>query len=103
MGYHIAQTTAEVSAFSGQNITWPFPTHRPDSYSLRVNQGITDHIGIGASVLSALLPEEGGSTHNRFLWIHDVRGRRLYEERCSCGISADVWTRAEGSESLHQD
>ena len=29
LGYHIARTTAEVTAFSGQSISWPFPMHLP--------------------------------------------------------------------------
>jgi hypothetical protein len=46
--------------------------HRPDSYSFRVNQGISDHVGVGASVLDLLLPEEGGAAHNRFIsaWLN---------------------------------
>ena len=67
LGYHIARTTAEVTAFSGQSISWPFPMHPPDSYSVRVNQGISDHVGVGASVLNVLLPEDGGASHNRFI------------------------------------
>lgn len=67
LGYHIARTTAEVTAFSGQSNSWPFPMHHPDSYSFRVNQGINDHVGIGASALNVLLPEDVGASHNRFL------------------------------------
>jgi hypothetical protein len=67
LGYHVGRTAAEVTAFSGQSISWPFPMHVPDSYSVRVNQSISNHIGVGASVLSALLPEDGIASHSRFI------------------------------------
>ena len=66
--YRIARTTAEFTAFSGQNITQPFPLHRPDSYAVRVNQDIDGHIGVGASYADVLLPDDtGGTEHNQFI------------------------------------
>jgi hypothetical protein len=66
--YQLARTTIEATAFSGHNIVWPLPLHRPDSYSFRVNQNIDDHLGIGASYADVLLPgDDGGLEHNRFV------------------------------------
>ncbi len=90
--YHLARTTLEATAFSGRNISWPFPLHSPDSYGLRVNQGLDDHVTVGASYADALLPDDaGGAEHNRFLsaWLttsHQIHGDTLK--------SAFVWGQA---------
>lgn len=75
LGYEVGRTTAEATAFSGQSTSWPLPMHGPDSYSLRVNQGLSDHVGVGASVLDVLLQEEGGGAHKRFIsaWLTTTR------------------------------
>lgn len=66
--YQIARMTVEATAFSGQNISWPFPLYRPDSYSLRVNQKFDDHVSVGASYADALLPDDaGGAERNQFI------------------------------------
>jgi hypothetical protein len=81
--YKNGPTTLEATAFSGQNITWPFPMHRPDSYGLRVNQSLGDHVGVGASYADALLSlDAGGAEHNRFIsaWLttsHQFHGDSL--------------------------
>ncbi len=81
--YQRGPTTLEATGFSGQNITWPFPMHRPDSYGLRVNQGLGDHVSVGASYADALLPlDAGGEEHNRFIsaWLttsHQFHGDSL--------------------------
>ena len=81
--YQNGPTTLEATAFSGQNVTWPFPMHRPDSYGLRVNQGLGDHVSVGASYADALLPlDAGGVEHNRFIsaWLttsHQFHGDSL--------------------------
>lgn len=68
IGYQMGGTTVEATAFSGAEISWPLPLHRPDSYGFRINQGIGEHLGIGASYANAFLPDEaGGGTHNRFV------------------------------------
>lgn len=68
IGYQFARTKIEATAFSGQDIVWPLPLHSPDSYSVRVNQNIDDHLSFGASYADALLPEDaGGSEHNHFV------------------------------------
>jgi hypothetical protein len=68
VAYKNAGTTVETTVFSGQNIRWPFPMHRPDSYGLRVNQSINDQISVGTSYADALLPDDaGGAEHNRFI------------------------------------
>ena len=67
IAYRVARTTAEVTAFSGQNVSWPFPMHHADSYSIRVNQDVGEHVTVGASALDALLPADGGASHNRFI------------------------------------
>ena len=66
--YRIERTTAEFTAFSGQSITQPFPLHRPDSYAVRLNQDIDDHVRVGASYADVLLPDDiGGTEHNQFI------------------------------------
>lgn len=66
--YKIARTSFEVTGFSGQSISWPIPLHRLDSYGVRFNQGIDDHVSVGASYADALLPDDtGGGTHNQFM------------------------------------
>ena len=83
IGYQIARTTVEFTAFSGQNITWPFPLHNPDSYSFRLNQDIDDHVRVGASYANALLPDDtGGAEHNQIIaaWLttsHRIHGNTL--------------------------
>jgi hypothetical protein len=76
--YQVARTTLEVTGFSGQNITRPFPIHRLDSYGVRVNQDLDDHIRVGASFADALLPDDtGGAQHNQFIagWLTTSHGR----------------------------
>lgn len=81
--YQFARTTFEATGFSGQDISWPVPLHSPDSYGLRVNQGIDDHLSVGASYADALLPNDaGGLEHNRFIsaWLttsHVIDGNTL--------------------------
>jgi hypothetical protein len=66
--YQTGATTLEATAFSGQNITWPFPMHNPDSYGVRVNQSLGEHVSVGASYADALLPlDAGGAEHNQFI------------------------------------
>jgi hypothetical protein len=87
--YRNGPTTLEATAFSGQTITRPFPMHRPDSYGLRVEQSLGDHVSLGASYADALLPlDAGGAEHNRFLsaWMtttHRPHGDSL--------MSAFIW------------
>ena len=99
--YQIAHTTVEFTAFSGQTITWPLPLHGPDSYAVRVSQGIGDHVRAGASYADALLPDDaGGAEHNQLIsgWLtasHQLRGGSLK--------SALVWgsSRAGGGPFLN--
>ena len=66
--YQSARTTTEVTAFSGQGVSWPLPLHRPDSYSVRVNQGINDHFSVGASYANTLVPDgAGGVERTQFI------------------------------------
>lgn len=66
--YQIARTSFEATAFSGKDIVWPLPLHGPDSYSVRVNQQLDDHLSLGASYADVLLPrEKGGAEHNQFV------------------------------------
>jgi hypothetical protein len=72
VGYRIAHTTIEATAFSGRDISGPFPMHSPDSYGVRVNQDLSNHVGVGASYADALLSNDaGGDEHNQFiaLWL----------------------------------
>jgi hypothetical protein len=81
--YQIARTSIEATAFSGHDLSWPFPLHSPDSYGVRVNQGINDHVGVGASYADALLPDDvGRGEHNQFIsaWLttsHVIAGNTL--------------------------
>jgi hypothetical protein len=97
LGYHVARTTAEVTAFSGQSVSWPFPMHLPDCYSVRVNQRISDRVGVGASVLSALLPEDVGASRNRIIsaWLttSHVIGRDTLK-------SSSIWGHVRDGEQL---
>ena len=83
VAYGNAGTTVEATVFSGQNIRWPFPMHKPDSYGLRVKQSINDQISVGASYADGLLPDDaGGAQHNRFIsaWLttsHQLHGNSL--------------------------
>ena len=76
--YQVARTTFEITGFSGQGVTWPFPIHRLDSYGVRVNQDLDDHVRVGASFADALLPDDaGGGQHNQFIsaWLTTSHGR----------------------------
>ena len=75
--YQVARTSFEVTGFSGQSISWPFPLHRLDSYGVRLNQGIDDHVSVGASYADARLPDDsGGGSHNQFMsaWLTTSHG-----------------------------
>ena len=66
--YQLDRTTIEGTVFSGKDIVWPLPLHRPDSFGVRVNQNIDNHLALGASYADALLPQDtGGAEHNRFI------------------------------------
>lgn len=79
--YRIARTTAEFTAFSGQNITSPFPLHRPDSYAVRLNQDIDGHVGVGASFADVLLPgDTGGAEHNQFISAWLTTTHKIHED-----------------------
>ena len=68
IGYQIAHTTVEATAFSGQGVSWPLPLHSPDSYGVRLNQDVDDHVSVGASFADVLLPDDvGGAEHNQFI------------------------------------
>jgi hypothetical protein len=81
--YQFARTTLEATAFSGQNISWPFPLHGPDSFGARMNQGLDDHVSVGASYADVLLPDAaGGAEHTQFTsaWLttsHQIHGNSL--------------------------
>jgi hypothetical protein len=87
--YRTGRTTLEATAFSGQTITRPFPTHRPDSYGLRVNQSFGDDVSLGASYADALLPlDAGGAEHNRFASAWMTTSHRLHGDSLT---SAFIW------------
>ncbi len=66
--YQIAGTSIEATAFSGRDLSWPFPLHGPDSYGVRVIQTISDQVALGASYADALLSDDaGGEEHNQFI------------------------------------
>ena len=93
--YRFGRTTLAATAFSGQDIRWPFPLHGPDSYGVRVTQVIDDHLGVGASYADVLSPNDaGGSEHNHFVsaWLttsHRIGGATLK--------SSFIWGQARDS------
>ncbi|WP_309607033.1 hypothetical protein [Phenylobacterium sp.] len=75
--YQVAHTTFEVTGFSGKGITRPFPIHRLDSYGVRVNRDIRDHVRVGASFADVLVPDDAGvGEHNQFVaaWLTTSHG-----------------------------
>ena len=68
IAYRNSGTTVEATGFSGHAISWPFPLHKVDSYSVRVTQKIDDHVLIGASYADVLSPDDaGGAEHEKFM------------------------------------
>ena len=68
IAYRNSGTTVEATGFSGHAISWPFPLHKVDSYSVRVTQKIDDHVLIGASYADVLSPDDaGGAEHEKFV------------------------------------
>ena len=87
--YRIARTTIEITAFSGKDISWPFPLHDPDSFGVRLNQGIVDHVILGASYGDILLPEDvGDSIHHRSLSVWLTTSHQVGENTVK---SAMIW------------
>lgn len=80
IAYRNSGTTVEATGFSGHAISWPFPLHKVDSYSVRLTQKIDDHVLIGASYADVLSPDNtGGGEHEKFMtgWLattHKVDG-----------------------------
>lgn len=83
VAYGNAGTAVEATVFSGHDVRWPLPMHRPDSYGLRVNHSFNDQIRVGASYADGLLPDDArGAEHNRFIsaWLttsHQFHGNSL--------------------------
>lgn len=81
--YRNAGTALEMTAFSGQGVSWPLPLHRPDSYGLRINQAVGEHVTLGASYAHVLVADDvSGTRHTRFAaaWLAastSVRGNPL--------------------------
>ena len=83
VAYRNGGTTVEATGFSGQAISWPFPLHKVDSYSVRVTHKIDNHVLIGASYADVLSPDDaGGAEHEKFItgWLattHKLGGATL--------------------------
>ena len=83
VAYRNSGTTVEATGFSGHAITWPFPLHKIDSFSIRVIHNIDDHVLIGASYANVLSPDDaGGAEHEKFMtgWLattHNLDGATL--------------------------
>jgi hypothetical protein len=72
VGYRLRRTFIEATRFSGKSVKWPLPLHHPDSFGVRVTQGIDDHSDLGASYADVLTPDDaGGAQHERFVsaWV----------------------------------
>jgi hypothetical protein len=68
LAYQAGRTSAEITAFSGQAISRPFPMHRLDSYGLRLIRDIDDHVRVGASYADVLEADDAGALeHDRFV------------------------------------
>lgn len=68
VGYRSHRTFIEATRFSGKSVKWPLPLHHPDSFGVRVTQGIDDHSDVGASYADVLTPDDaGGAQHERFV------------------------------------
>lgn len=68
VAYRNSGTTVEATGFSGHAISWPFPLHKVDSYSVRVIHKIDNHVLIGGSYADVLSPDEaGGAEHEKFV------------------------------------
>ena len=83
VAYRNSGTTVEATGFSGHAISWPFPLHKVDSYSVRVTQKIDDHVLIGASYADVLSSNDiAGAEHEKFItgWLattHKLGGATL--------------------------
>ena len=72
VAYRTGATTFEATAFSGSEISWPFPLHGPDSFALRLNHDLFNGVTVGASFADVLLATGTGSEeHDQFsaAWI----------------------------------
>ena len=68
VGLRLRRTFIEATRFSGKAVKWPLPLHHPDSFGVRVTQGIDDHSELGASYADVLTPDDaGGAQHERFV------------------------------------
>jgi hypothetical protein len=83
VAYRNSGTTLEATGFSGHGVSWPFPLHKVDSYSVRLTQKINDHVLLGASYADVLSPDDtGGAEHEKFVtgWLattHQLDGATL--------------------------
>lgn len=97
----LGRTTLEATAFSGQDISWPFPLHGPDSFAVRVSQDIDGHVGVGASYADALLPSDaGGDEHNQFISAWLTTSHRI---GASTLKSAFIWGHVSAAQSPRRD
>ena len=84
LSYRRGPTTIEMTAFSGKGVSWPLPLHESDSWAVRINQTIGEHLGLGVSFADVLVSDDlGGVEHERFAaaWLagsHEIGGGHLY-------------------------
>ena len=96
--YRTRRWEMEFTGFSGRSISRPFPLHGVDSYAVRLNHDINDHLRIGASYVDALLADDAGiGRHNQFAsgWLatsHPYRGGELK--------TAFVWGATRGANGV---
>ena len=101
LAYRNGGTAVEVTAFSGHGVSWPLPLHRPDSYGVRVNQALGDHVTLGASYADVLLADDaGGAQHTVFAsaWLTaspSVRGNPL--------TASLIWARSRTAQEAAQN
>ena len=101
LAYRLGRTALEATAFSGHDISWPLPLHKPDSFAVRLTHQIDDGVTLGGSYADVLSPSDtGGGEHERFVaaWIstsHQFHAVRLR--------SSLVWGRTKAPHSPPQN
>lgn len=101
LAYRVRRTTIEATAFSGHDLSWPLPLHRPDSFAFRLSHGIDDHVTLGGSYADVLTPDDaGGAEHEKFIAAWLATNHQIQDLRLRTSI---VWGRARAAASGSQN
>ncbi|MEO5612416.1 MAG: hypothetical protein ABIT68_06620 [Sphingomicrobium sp.] len=97
LAYRVRRTTIEATAFSGHDLSWPLPLHRPDSFAFRLSHRIDDHVTLGGSYADVLTPDDaGGAEHEKFIAAWLATNHQIQDLRLRTSI---VWGRARAAAS----